>query len=71
MKKNEKIAKELYSKIDLKLREKKLHRYQLAEKIGVPKQTISDFLLNLKDGKLPKSLEKFFKIVSVLDIDYK
>lgn len=48
------LSKKIYSKIDLLLREKKVNRYEAAEKIGISKQAFSDMLLRMKDGQMPK-----------------
>lgn len=64
----EKIAKNIYSKIDIFLRENKMNRYEIADKIGVSKQTISDILLKLKDGKFPK-LKTLLKLQDYLGIE--
>ena len=64
----EKIAKNIYSKIDIFLRENKMNRYEIADKIGVSKQTISDILLKLKDGKFTK-LKTLLKLQDYLGIE--
>ncbi|WP_276796214.1 hypothetical protein [Fusobacterium gonidiaformans] len=61
------FCKKLYSEIDLFLREKKLNRYEVAEKMGVSKQNVSDNLLKLKDGK-PVNLGWILKLEETLDI---
>lgn len=48
------LSKKIYSKIDLIIREKKLTRYKVAEKLGLSKQAFSGLLLRMKDGEMPK-----------------
>lgn len=65
---NEKeIAQKLYSKIDLYLREKKINRYEVANKMGRRKQAVSEILLKLKDGKFPR-LQNILKLQEALGI---
>lgn len=64
MKENE-IAKKLYIKIDFSMRKSKIRNYQLAEKIGISMQYMSDLLLALKDGKLIH-LKYLLKIQEIL-----
>lgn len=58
----------LYSIIDLTLRKKGIRRYQIAKKIGVSKQSVSDNLLRLKDGKSVQ-LKFLLDICEVLNIE--
>lgn len=68
MKIKSRIPQKLYSIIDLKMRENNIKRYEIAEKIGVSKQTISDNLLKLKDGKSVQ-LKFLMDISEVLNIE--
>lgn len=65
--KEKEIAQKLYSKIDLYLREKKINRYEVANKMGHRKQAVSEILLKLKDGKFPR-LQNLLKLQEALGI---
>lgn len=65
--KEKEIAQKLYSKIDLYLREKKINRYEIANKMGRRKQAVSEILLKLKDGKFPR-LQNLLKLQEALGI---
>lgn len=65
--KEKEIAQKLYSKIDLYLREQKINRYEVANKMGRRKQAVSEILLKLKDGKFPR-LQNLLKLQEALGI---
>lgn len=65
--KEKEIAQKLYSKIDLYLRENKINRYEVANKMGRRKQAVSEILLKLKDGKFPR-LQNLLKLQETLGI---
>lgn len=61
------IAKKMYSKIDMKIFEKKLTYQEVAKNIGTSKQNFSDQMLNLKGGKFI-NLRTLLKIQNFLGI---
>lgn len=65
--KEKEIAQKLYSKIDLYLRENKINRYEVANKMGHRKQAVSEILLKLKDGKFPK-IQSLLKLQEALEM---
>ena len=65
--KEKEIAQKLYSKIDLYLRENKINRYEVANKMGHRKQAVSEILLKLKDGKFPR-IQSLLKLQEALEM---
>lgn len=53
-KKEKEIAQKLYLKIELFMRENNTNRHRIAEKMGHRKQSVSEIMLRLKDGKFPR-----------------
>lgn len=65
---NKKIAQDIYSKIILEIKEKKISQKSIAEEINMTPQTFSDNMNRLIDGKFPK-VEFLLEVQKVLGID--
>lgn len=68
MKKREKIAREIYAKIDNNLKYKNLTRSYLARELAIPDQTLSDIMKNLKNGRLVIKIHQLLDIQEKLNI---
>ena len=65
---NKKIAQEIYSKIILEIKEKKISQKSIAEEIHMTPQTFSDNMNRLTKGKFPR-IEFLLDVQKVLGID--
>lgn len=65
---NKKIAQDIYSKIILEIKEKKISQKAIAEEINMTPQTFSDNMNRLIEGKFPK-VEFLLGVQKVLGID--
>ena len=65
---NKKIAQDIYSKIVLELKEKKISQKSVAKEIKMTPQTFSDNMNRLIDGKFPK-MEFLLDIQRILGLD--
>ena len=65
---NKKIAQDIYSKIILEIKEKKISQKSIAEEINMTPQTFSDNMNRLIEGKFPK-VEFLLEVQKVLEID--
>ena len=65
---NKKIAQDIYSKIILEIKEKKISQKAIAEEINMTPQTFSDNMNRLIVGKFPK-VEFLLEVQKVLGID--
>lgn len=65
---NKKIAQEIYSKIILEIKEKKISQKSIAKEINMTPQTFSDNMNRLIKGKFPR-IEFLIDIQKVLGID--
>ena len=68
MKENEKIATDIYSKINITLKREKLSQKVVASKINMTPQTFSDNMTRLANGSFPK-LDFLIDIQRELKID--
>lgn len=66
--KNKKIAQDIYSKIILEIKEKKISQKAIAEEINMTPQTFSDNMNRLIEGKFPK-VEFLLDVQKVLGVD--
>ena len=65
---NKKIAQEIYSKIILEIKEKKISQKSIAKEINMTPQTFSDNMNRLTKGKFPR-IEFLLDVQKVLGID--
>ena len=65
---NKKIAQEIYSRIILEIKEKKISQKSIAKEINMTPQTFSDNMNRLIKGKFPR-IEFLIDIQKVLGID--
>ena len=65
---NKKVAQEIYSKIILEIKEKKISQKSIAKKIDMTPQTFSDNMKRLANGIFPK-LDFLLDVQKVLGID--
>ena len=65
---NKKIAQDIYSKIILEIKEKKISQKTIAEEINMTPQTFSDNMKRLIEGKFPK-VEFLLNVQRVLGVD--
>ena len=66
--KNKKIAQDIYSKIILEIKEKKISQKAIAEEINMTPQTFSYNMNRLIEGKFPK-VEFLLDVQKVLGVD--
>lgn len=65
---NKKMAQDIYSKIILEIKEKKISQKSIAKEINMTPQTFSDNMNRLIEGKFPK-VEFLLDVQKVLGLD--